>query len=86
MPTTHSPRQRAISQARASAAAERNRATVVLSSDNRVLATVKISDPAARRDLQALRRDIRNPNEAAALLREAGIATPQGRLSRRFGG
>lgn len=48
---------------------------------------VRLSDPAAERDVQALVRDVtRSPTQAQAFLREAGILTPTGRLSRRFGG
>jgi hypothetical protein len=74
---------------RASAAgqAERVPGTVVVDSQGSVRVALKLSDPAAKADVAALQREItRNRTQAAAFLREAGILTPSGKLSRRFGG
>lgn len=49
--------------------------------------SLKISDPAAQRDLAALQKSItRSPKDAEAFLREVGLITPTGRLAKKFGG
>ena len=70
------------------AAAQRDqRAGVVRSVDARRLETIKLSDPAVRQDVADLQREITSSRrQALAFLHEAGIVTPTGRLSRKFGG
>lgn len=61
--------------------------TVVRGEDGRIRVSLKISDPAARRDLAALKKEVtRTPKQAAAFLRDVGITTASGKLSKRFGG
>jgi hypothetical protein len=48
---------------------------------------VKLSDPAARHDVAALEKKITSSRQqATAFLREVGVLTPTGKLSRKFGG
>lgn len=61
--------------------------TVVRRSDGSFKLALKISDPDARKDVKALQdRLIRSPKQAEALLRETGLHTATGRLTKRFGG
>lgn len=48
---------------------------------------VRLSDPEMRPNIDALRERLRtDPDFAKSMLERAGIVTPTGRLSKRFGG
>jgi len=81
--TTKSP---STPKARPSAHTHEKDLTVVLDNHSRVRWALKLSDAAAKSDMNALRKEVRTRKGAASFLREAGILTPTGRLSRRFGG
>lgn len=50
-------------------------------------ALVRLSDPALKPDIEKLKEKLRNdPKFALATLQSAGIATPTGKLSKRFKG
>lgn len=83
---TTSKSSRASSRPRAAGLVVRG-STVVRSSDGSFKLALKISDPDARKDVKALQdKLIRSPKQAEALLRETGIHTATGRLTKRFGG
>ena len=68
------------------AAAQREQ-RVVPNADVSRSSTVKLSDPAVRQEVDAMQREItKTRREALAFLHGAGIVTPTGRLSRKFGG
>ena len=68
-------------------AAEESVGALVRRADGSYQVSLKISDPSARQDVKALQARItRNPKLAAAFLRDAGILTPTGKLTKRFGG
>lgn len=63
------------------------RGVIVRKADGSFHASLKISDPAAKADLKALRAQLTSsPENAAAFLHSAGITTASGKLSKRFGG
>lgn len=81
---TNKPRKTA--SARPTAVEERRNSTAA-SSGRTSNGAVRLSDPAARRDIDALVREVTSsPDNARAFLREAGFLTPGGRVPRRFGG
>lgn len=79
--------QRTRESSRPTASKEESRAGTNTVRSGRDTVSLKISDPAARRDLAALQKSItRSPKEAGAFLRDAGLITPTGKLPKKFGG
>jgi hypothetical protein len=79
--------QRTPHSSRPTASEDATRAGGTWTRASREAASLKISDPAARRDLAALQKSItRSPKEAGAFLRDAGLITPTGKLPKKFGG
>lgn len=60
--------------------------TVLRAPDGEVRVGLKISDAEAKADLAALRKTVSTKHGARKFLREVGILTPKGKLTRRFGG
>ena len=55
--------------------------------DGRIVETRSLADPESAKDMEAFRRKIsKSPAAASTFLKDVGILTPTGRLSRRFGG
>jgi hypothetical protein len=79
--------QRTRDSSRPTASQEKTRAGGDSARLDREVRSLRISDPAARRDLIALQKSItRSPKEAEAFLRDMGLITPTGKLAKKFGG
>lgn len=64
-----------------------NRVIVKRDSAGRIVETRSLADPESAKDLEAFRRKVnKSPETASAFLKDVGILTPTGRLSRRYGG
>lgn len=79
--------KRSKSRSERPTAATQREQRIVRTEGARGTSVVKLSDPAARHDVAALERKITSSRQqATAFLREAGLMTPTGRLTKRFGG
>jgi len=87
-PSTYEPmtKKSASRNERAFAHAPAKSATVVLDEQGRVRVALKLSDDAAKADVDAFRKKLSNRKAAESFLRDVGIITASGKLSRRFGG
>jgi hypothetical protein len=72
--------------ARPAAHAHEKGTTLVMDDQGRVRVALKLSDDAAKADVNALRKQLSNRKAAESFLQNVGILTRTGKLSRRFGG